>query len=265
MSKEKNLTMVRTINGHTGPCVDPQTHLYCREEIREPIDLHDPTIRYIKYSPVEGLFGPAIDRLYEFEKLGMEPEEIERLQQRHNYFRARSRVLEDSNYELERSLKNIKADFENVVNGTAYQKIQEENEELKKDVEYWKSSCESRVNKNQRLEENIVGLQGYIKALEEDCEFFKGERNDAFEEVKRLKVEIDEREKVAGASYGEIGRLSELVRLQRNAIDGYVESNADLRKKLNRSVESNRALQKQIEFYQDKLERIDCILTEDDE
>lgn len=74
--KEKNLTMVRTINGYHGACVDPKTHIYCREEIREPFDPYFPTIKRCPRPPVEGLFGPAIDRLHEFEKLGVEPDEL---------------------------------------------------------------------------------------------------------------------------------------------------------------------------------------------
>ena len=74
MSKDKNLTFNdRTVNGVEGPFVrvdcDCDRYLLVREE-----DL-TPDYRTV-LSRIEVLKGPAIDRLHEFEKLGMEPEEI---------------------------------------------------------------------------------------------------------------------------------------------------------------------------------------------
>jgi chromosome segregation ATPase len=233
MSKEKNLTSVKTINGYHGPCVDPQKHVYSREEYHEPNDPFEPYVRRVSIPPIEGLFGPAIDRLYEFEKLGMEPEEIEKLLENNqlkdrnihslvrdmNELRSANRKMYDENRELERRLKNVQHALSVATNSLTQQRT--EIDELR--------------SMNQKQYDNIAELQ----------------------------KEIAEREKVEGASYGEIGQLSELVRLQRNAIDGYVDSNADLRKKLSRSVESNKALQKQIEYYQDKLKEINRVLEED--
>ena len=294
MSKEKNLTFIDNdvdravinLDGHCSKTVSEETPYANR-----------PYLQWMY------LFGPAIDRLHEFEKLGMEPEEIRgRLEAADDYRKEIAALERDNNKlrDLNQRLHDRLTEQTGVVLG-----LEKENEKLKE----WNANQSNTIRtafdryyevrdenkelkeKNQRQAENIAelqkeldkntftiefltkdsaayykrvgALQERIKALEEDCEYFKGERNDAFDEVKRLKVEIDEREKVEGTSYGEIGRLSELVRLQRNAIDGYVESNADLRKKLNRSVESNKALQKQIEFYQDKLDRVVEMAKED--
>lgn len=223
MSKEKNLTKLDANNEVITEC-----HNVFRDRVT-----YITKYPYGRYDMVVG-YGPAIDRLYEFEKLGLEPEEIESLQKRHEDLkgvRSANVVLIETNNDLFREIG----------------KLREE---------------------NQRQAENIVGLQGYIKALEEDCEYFKGERNDAFEEVKRLKKrheelkgvrssnvllietnsdlfreikelrsmnqkqyenieelqkEIDEREQVQLASYREIGKLRELVRLQKEAINKYVD------------------------------------------
>lgn len=171
MSKEKNLTYLSL---HTGKVsVDSRSHewvRYSRSGIR-----------------CDQLNGPAIDRLYEFEKLGMEPEEIKEI--------------------LNSNL--VKALRENV----------------------------TLRDLNQRLYNKIYALQ----------------------------EEIDDREQVRSALYREIGQLSELVRLQRGTIDKYVDEEVALKKKLNSSVNSNKVLQKQIEYYQDKLKEINRVLEEDTE
>lgn len=196
-------------------------------------------------------FGPAIDRLHEFEKLGMEPEEIERKLK--DYKVAMNRVYGLAN-EKEALTKGYTVTVEEYCT-----RINEKNEEI--------AELERRLKNVQHINNvctnSITDMRHEIDTLTKANDELRSMNQKQYDNIAELQKEIAEREKVEGASYGEIGRLSELVRLQRNAIDGYVDSNADLRKKLSRSVESNKALQKQIEYYQDKLKEINRVLEED--
>ena len=211
MSKEKNLTFMETnklnkivvnLDGH---CCDTYTD--------DPVEVYsnlDPLKPYAtlpgkRYSYVS---GPAIDRLHEFEKLGMEPEEIERLKKYYDACSSNVKELSEklclkelAYMELEQELKGYRTQQSHFMDCNKDQA--DEIDRLQKEVTRLNNVIDSQIavikslrEKNQRQAENIEGLQGYIKALEQDCEYFKGERNDAFDEIKKLKTKLN---KIYGA------------------------------------------------------------------
>ena len=194
MSKEKNLTMVRTINGHRGPCVDPQTHLYCREEIREHYDPDFPTIRRMVCPPVEGLFGPAIDRLHEFEKLGMEPEEIEK-------------ILGSSSVAVLRELERIKAKLEQKTDEYCKQsmeftvtrdKLKEDNRDLNEQIEALDKERASLYDEN-------IAARGAIETLRKELAWYTGQHSTLISQnrnqAKTIKRLMDENEELKDGKY----------------------------------------------------------------
>jgi chromosome segregation ATPase len=91
MSKEKNLTLVPG----SFPVVDATQHTWMR--------FNKDGVR------CDQLFGPAIDRLYEFEKLGLEPEEIKEILEKG----WKSDVLlGDCNVELTRRNRELESEIE---------------------------------------------------------------------------------------------------------------------------------------------------------
>ena len=284
MSKEKNLTMLDP----NGEAIAVNPHAIFKDMVSYPS---------AGISMVLVGYGPAIDRLHEFEKLGLEPEEIkekdstiERLNRENTErclamfdkdetirdlqskieklsktnteliagkdrlkleneglkqeiadrelvecnLRRRIKELDTridpticirqlieenaeltvSNMELNRSLDNLKADFENVVNGTAYQKLATEIEEL----------------------------QQRVTVLEETIDKFSVEETK--ETIDNLKKEIER-----------LQRFNSVLKTTTNALHHYVHQR-------NRYI---KGLESELETLRDKLERIDCIMTEDDE
>ena len=102
--------------------------------------------------------GPAIDRLHEFEKLGLEPEEIERLREGYEKLkgaRQANLVLGEMNNDLHRELKELRSmnqkQYENIA------ELQKENERLLAENEMFKAK--TSVN-------NLWGMEQEIKRLQ---------------------------------------------------------------------------------------------------
>lgn len=103
----KNLTFKDTVNGVDGIFIrvdipDDTSYVWMCEpgEIINDIKLGKP--RYY-------LLGPAIDRLYEFEQLGMEPEEIEKLKYERDIIEAALNSIKKDTKELFDTISSLKA------------------------------------------------------------------------------------------------------------------------------------------------------------
>lgn len=197
MSKEKNLVIYEDEEpfepGKFIPAVDAKDHCWADHFSSGPT------------RPKHTITGPAIDRLHEFEKLGLEPEEI----------KGRLEAADELRQEVDFMITT-----DRYGHFGAIRRLQ----------------CENAVLKG-RLHQKTEEYGEKIMAMSEDCDKLQ-------EENERLATKV--------------GNLEAMLRKSD-------ELRIELERKLSSSVNTNRALGKQIEFYQDKLERIDCILTEDDE
>lgn len=216
------------------------------------------------------IVGPAIDRLYEFEKLGMEPEEIEKMMDdldmvtaelvdiRHDYKMMVNAVyglhtdttipdLKKDNKRLTQMVKNLESLIAN---------LQARNDNQLKTIQDLNEGNYNLTDENEELKEQI-------KFLEETVEKFGVEESKR--KIDELRHELCKRDR-------EIDTLNTRIENQKCNIKFYIdESNvwkkecADREQVISQQKYTIEGLQKQIEYYQDKLERIDCILTEDDE
>lgn len=194
MSKEKNLTYLSLGTGKMS--VDAREHEWMRYD------------RYgVRY---DQLNGPAIDRLHEFEKLGLEPEEIRGRLEAADDYRKEIAALEKDNNNL-RALNQREFD-------TMY--------ELRMEIEGLKKQIRDTDILLARRESAIKKRDEYISNLEKDLAWFQGQHgvlqvqhSNQADTIKRLMDENEEsRKEIADRERNE-ERLREVIRNQNELIE----------------------------------------------
>lgn len=325
MSKEKNLVFMNK----RVPVVEGKGH---RKLVhKEPeLSMKPHCVSYLHFTSLdvkryEGeldsyIVGPAIDRLYEFEKLGMEPEEIERKLKDYKVVMNRvyglanekealtkgytvtveeycTRINEKNEEiaELERRLKN--AQHINNVCTNSITDMRHEIDTLTKANDELRSMNQKQYDNIAELQKEIEDLNRVLTDANETTDYWKTEARNAQKENRKLKHQcevymsrnseqtrtvreyrernedlqekVEKLEHIFSQNYifsleQEIKRLqSENNRLRKDVADWESAcKSSDI--KLSRSVETNKALQKQIEYYQDKLDRVINLVKEEE-
>lgn len=189
MSKEKNLTKLDS-NG---------------EVIVDPIMVVKDRVYYVRQNKYEVVaYGPAIDRLYEFEKLGLEPEEIIRVLEINT---ENIRFLKEENEDLRNSFEHVDAENRDLAEkkkelcAINYQKflaineLQKANEELNRRLKNQEHAIRVCTRSLSDMRKECDNKDLYINNLEMDNERLKKdklglrERNEALvEENERLRM-----------------------------------------------------------------------------
>ena len=216
MSKEKNLTYL--YKDGVVPTVVTKGH-----QIVDEIAFSETLIQnYTRPANGKHLQGPAIDRLYEFEKLGMEPEEIGHLKSENNLLADVNENLSTQYLRLFGNRDELKNEVESLNEKIEYwktenQKLKDENEQLKKDLAWYKG--QNKVLKTQHsnqadsirnLMDDNEELRQQIKFLEETVEKFG---------VEESKQKIDELIKECAERERNVERLHEVIKNQNELID----------------------------------------------
>lgn len=134
------------------------------------------------------IVGPAIDRLYEFEKIGLEPEEIELTMAQHDFtifnrnieLQLENANLKNKNQSLQNNLKvarNELRNFKSAIYGLSpanVDRLQKENEMLKEEIEALNKQFGTIVS----LRAENERLWGKIQDLNEETENLTGENEE---------------------------------------------------------------------------------------
>lgn len=177
MSKEKNLTFNGIICGHEGPFAIADTYMIL---IEDPIYEHDPREPWRGVNVTQGakyMKSPAIDRLHEFEKLGMEPEEIGAMKNAHSKISYQLRVSRSEHMRLvdeKRILSNaLRAQQE--INESLIREVSD----LKRKLQDWsdpfhvKDSYETEKKANEELRKENFRLEQDIEKIKKESEEIK--------------------------------------------------------------------------------------------
>lgn len=158
MSKEKNLTFERSL--------DLSDNIYWIDTYGHQL-FSGPTYRYFS--------GPAIDRLHEFEKLELEPEEIKHLRSENN-------LLADTNENLSTQYLRLLGDRDALKNEvemanekieywkTENSRLQDENEQLKDDLDIFRHGVRSDEKLIKNLQTRLENQANTIRELEKENE-----------------------------------------------------------------------------------------------
>lgn len=183
----KNLTFKDTVNGIEGVfvnalrCLDPEFDYHIITERENYFD--NPNLQVTHSRTV--IKGPAIDRLYEFEKLGMEPEEIQKLK------------LENADLIRKRyDDRQVKEDYDALVKSTndlneRYKSLEARNialENRNKKLEEARYRDDSII---QRHEDKISELMVVIESLKQRNAEFVKENRSLKEKRRELKINLD--------------------------------------------------------------------------
>lgn len=263
MSKEKNLVIMNK----DVPCVVGEKHrklAHLDTSLKGPewVDcLCTTPLGIIRHKNELDAFivGPAIDRLYEFEKLGLEPEEIELVMKQHDFTIFNRNIelqLENANLRNEnQSLQNELRNFKSAIYGLSpanVDRLQKENEMLKEEIESLNKQFGTIVSLSAENER----LWGKIQDLNEEAENLTGENEE-------LRNEIADRERVESnlrlhinnleARFDHNLTLQQVISQQKDDIE-------ELKNKLRRSSDSNLALNKQVEEYKSQVKSLSMML-----